>query len=880
MPIRSRLASIFRTLFHGATLDRDLDDELRGYADERLARHLARGMSPEAAKRAVRDEVGNLETVRHAVRDGRHGRRIETAWRDVCHGARLLHRAPLLASVVILTLGLVIGANATVFSAMYAVLWRELPYPDADRLVLVTGDARGLRSASLAGGELQELAAEHDVFDRLAAIYRINAHVATSDGMENVPSASAIPGALEALGAWPLAHGRLLDAAEDFDAQQYPRAALVSHELWTRHFRGDPGIVGRQIEINNRPITVVGVLRQDFRVLLPASASLPEVPGVVFPRHADGDYRFRASVPSAVGRLAPGVTLAQAQARADAIASRIRRGRPEVYGSEPLRFTVTPLATALTADVRPALRALAIAVSFVLLVGCVNVGNLLLARAWTRLPEMAMRQALGAGRLRLAMQLLTETAVLAVCGGLVGVLLTYAGVAVLDWLQPRHLPRTSEITVNGPVMAFVTVLSLATTLAAGLLPALIATHAASDRSRRTARADVQRAGLRRLQRGLVIAEVALCVAPLVAGGLMLRTFINMTHVPLGFAPDGLQTGKVPIGFRLRDPRERIRLLDRATREVGRLEGVRAVGMGGPLPLESQFIQPYGLPDAGVPLISQATIQSVLPGYLGVTGVRLEDGRDFTMDDLTAERRVVIVDRRIATQLWPEGAVGKRIAIGQGANPRVFEIIGVSSPVRALAVRDATTPHVFAPYDQFGLVMSVVVATDRPAASVGPDIKRTIEALGTQRPVHDLLPMRTYVDRAMGDTRFTMLVVIAFATSALALAGIGLYGTLAYVTAQRRSEFGVRMTLGASRGRVLSDVVREGLLLASTGTIIGAAGAVTAGRLLRDQLYGVSPLDAATLAGVAALVVGVALVATIHPAVRAARTDPAVALRAE
>ena len=260
-----------------------------------VAQHVARGVAPDAARRAVRAELGNVEAVKHAVRDGRRGRWLETAWRDVRHGARLFHRAPLFASVVVLTLGLVIGANATVFSAMYAILWRALPYADADRLVLVTGDARGLRNASLAGGELLELDTEHDVFDRVAEIYRVDAHLAVDDEMENLPSASATPGSLEVLGAWPLAHGRMLDASRDFDAQDYPRAALISHELWSRRFAGDPRIVGRQIVVNNRPIDVVGVLRPDFRLLLPASTSLPEVPGLILPRRVDA--RGIASAP-------------------------------------------------------------------------------------------------------------------------------------------------------------------------------------------------------------------------------------------------------------------------------------------------------------------------------------------------------------------------------------------------------------------------------------------------------------------------------------------------------------------------------------------------------------------------------------------------------
>ena len=350
----------------------------------------------------------------------------------------------------------------------------------------------------------------------------------------------------------------------------------------------------------------------------------------------------------------------------------------------------------------------------------------------------------------------------------------------------------------------------------------------------------------------------------------------MTHMsPPGFAPDQRATcAKVPAAAtRLQSQHDASACSrTRFVKSAGSRAYERASASAGQRRWITTSSEPYGLPDAGAPLVSQATIQSVLPGYLGVTGVQLEAGRDFTMDDLIAENRVSSSTDAlpVSSGRAARWASGSRLA---RTTPRVFEIIGVTSPVRALAVRDATTPHVFAPYDQFGLVMSVFVATDRPVTSIGPAIKRTIETLDTQRPVHDLLPMRAYVDRTMGDTRFTMLIIVAFATTALVLACIGLYGTLAYVTAQRRRDFGVRMTLGASGRRVLADVVREGLLLASIGTLIGAAGAVAVGRLLRELLYGVAPLDGVTLAAVATLVGVVALLATIHPAVRAARTDP-------
>lgn len=879
MPLLPTLASLFRTLFRSARLDRDLDDELRAFAEAREAHHIARGLSHAAARRAALIEMGGIERVKEQVRDRRVGWSIETLWRDVRYGGRLIVRAPAFAVVVVLTLALVIGANATVFSVMHAVLWRELPYPDARRLVVVDADTRAMRGAGLADDERADLRAESGVFDRLASVSRVDAHVTIDDEMEQVPAASATGEALGLLGAWPLLHGRLLDVSRDVGSDGLVRGVVVSHDLWQRRLAGDPRAVGRRIEVNNLPVEVIGVLRPDFRVFLPANTALPEDAGVWFPRPLENDRRSRA--PGTIARLAPGASLAVAQARLDVIAPRFVRDHPAAYPDGYLRLSVVPLRTALTAEARPAMWALTIAVAFVLLVGCVNVGNLMLARARVRMPEMAVRRALGAGRVRLVRQLFTETAMLAVAGGIAGLLVACAGVALVEWMRPLHLPRQSQIAVNETVALFTAALAIVVSLLFGLLPALATAGGSAREARGTGRAGVQRSGLRGLQRGLVVAEVALCIIPLVAAGLMLHTFVNLTNAPLGFDPDGLQTAKVPFSLRLFPERQqRLQLLTSAVEEVRTLPGVRAVSAGGPLPFDHQFLQPYGRPDGIMPLTSRATVQSVLPGYLDITRVQLEAGRDFTMNELIAQRRVAIVDQRIARQLWPDGAIGRRIAVGEGSRPRVFEVIGVTRPVRALRVRDAAIPHLFVPYDHFGLVMALVVDTDEPAAAVGPALKRAVEALGTRRPVHDILPMRTYVERSMGDTRFTMLVIGAFGASGLLLAGVGIYGTLAYLTAQRSQEFGVRMALGASGGRVVRGVVGEVLVLTAAGAALGLAGAMVAGVLLQDLLYGVTPFDSRTLLTVVGLVAVVALAATAQPAARAARTNPANTLRAE
>ena len=887
MPILPRVVSFCRSLFRSADLDRDLDDELRSFVDERTAHYTSRGLRPDAARRAALVEIGGIEQLKERVRDRRVGWGFETLTRDIRYGVRMLTRAPGFAVVVIATLALVIGANATVFSVIHAVLWQRLPYADADRLVFVDAEARGEIGAGISSAEISDIRAEPDLFEQLGTVVSVDAHVRVDERMERVGAASAHDDVLRAFGAEPLLLGRVNDANQSlalgepaFNKDGYVTTVVISYDLWQRMLGNDPNIIGRHIDVNNLDVRVVGVLRPDFRVFMPANATLPEVVDVWFPRPIEQDRRSRGQ--ATVGRLKPGVSLETAQARLDVLSTRLMNDHAKDYFDGPLRLSVRPLQDVLTEPVRPALLVLAAAVGFVLLIGCVNVGNLMLARARVRAPEMAVRQALGAGRGRLARQLVTETTILVLIGASLGFAMAYAGVSLIDWLRPVHLPRQSQITVNGSVAIFTATVAMVVSIACGLLPIASSGPQPEVEPLRAGRSSVQRSGARRLQRALVIAEVALSIVPLVAAGLMLRTFVNLEKASIGFDPSGLLTGKVAISRRqFPETKQLIELHREAFDRVARLPGVEAVSAGGPMPFEGYtFSRTYGRPTDPQPFLSRATLQSVFPGYLGITRTGLRAGRDFTMDDLVNERQVIIVDHRLANELWPEGAVGQRLGVTRGRSFVTFEVIGVTNPVRVTRVRDEGTPHMFVPYHFQTIEMALVVKTRESAAALGPAIKQAVESLGTRRPVYDIRPMQFYVDRSIGDARFTMLVLVGFGGAALLLAAVGLYGTLSYLTAQRTQEFGVRMALGATAGRILRAVATEGVRLSAIGGAIGMAGAMTTSAVLRDLLYGVAPDDTTTLLSVTTLVAVVAIIAAIRPAWVAAKTDPCSALRAE
>jgi putative ABC transport system permease protein len=875
----TRLVRAWSTLVSGRRLDRELDTELAHYIEVETERHVRRGLDRDAARQAALRDAGGLEQVKESVRDVRAGAVVETLLRDAGYGLRQMVRAAGFSLVVVLTLALGIGASVTTFSVMHAVLWRALPYPDAERLVLLHATS-GTRSLGVTPLAVREIRARASTIDAIGGVSGVEANLTIGGELERVFAVSANDDALPMLGADPPALGRLLREREDFGPDGFVRAVVISDALWRRHFGADPAAIGRHIQVNNLDVEIVGVLRPGLKVFLPASSFVEEEDiDVWFPR-GDSD-RLDVSHPATVARLARGATIAQAEAELAAFARGLSAAHAGTY-KEPVAFTIRPLQDLLTARVKPALMALGVAVVFVLIISCVNVTNLLLARAKSREREMAVRAAVGAGRARLLAQLLTESAMLAAAGGLVGLGLGYVGVEVLDWLRPSHLPRQSQIAIDGTVAAFAVALSTIVCIVCGSLPAFRASHRQPADPLRAGRAGASPAGLRRLQRGLVVAEVALSIVPLVAGGLMLRSFWNLTHAPIGFDPSDLISARIQISFRVfPDLERRAGLVERAIAEVRGLPGVDDVSAATSLPFAQTNMRLVGSeqePSADLRVSQQA----IFPGYLSVTRTPLIAGRDVTFDDIRQNRPVAIVDARLAARFWPNGAVGQRLSIRMGGRPApvLVEIVGITPPVRATRVSDGEVPHVFFSYNVQQAEPYLVVRTRQSAATLGPALRRRVEALGTLRPVVDIRPMRDYVDLSIGDTRFTMLMLTVFAAMSLLLAGVGMYGTLAYLISQRTQEFGVCMALGATSAAVIRLVAREGAVLAGLGGAIGLAAALATARGLRGLLYGVAPIDSATIATVSLVMALVALVATAVPAWRASCVDPTTALRAE
>jgi putative ABC transport system permease protein len=796
--------------------------------------------------------------------------------RDLRYGFRGLGRNRAFAVAAIGVVARGIGATTAVFSVVQGVVLRPLPYRDPQRIVLFRADLPGYPHQPLLNPEeLLALRDQSDLFESVGVINVSEGNFTSPDVMAAATAVSVSDNFFETLGVAPLL-GRSVSARDL--GTQWVTGIDISWEAWQKHFHGDPGIVGRQIEVNNLPMTVVGVLPRAFALNLGAGVAVPTTLDIFYPRAAGYD-RDPARSRIAIARLRSDVTIERVRAMLGTMAARLVADHPALYPDRRVQFSAGTLGAEVVSEVRPALMALTAAVAFVLLVACANLTLLLLTRASSRGRELALRVSIGATRGQIVRQLLSEAVALGTVGAAAGLLLAHWSVRTLLLLAPASLPRRESIGVDASVAAFAVVVSLAAVVAASLVPAW---HAARTDVAGMLKQDVSGSPRTVVTRGLLVAaQLALSLILLVAAGLMTRAFVRLRAVPLGFEPAHTVSMDVALGlarFRSGSIEEaraaRLDFYHRLTRTLRSVSGVQQVGFAFPLPFSGRLMnQPYAV-GAGAPE-HQAEGIIALGGFLEMLHVPLISGRYFTEAD--DDRPVAIVDERLARE--SSIGVGQRLILSRLPRPVSVEVVGIVPHVQTQPPRAATLPQIWVTYATRSYGLSLVVRSPGPTVPV-KEIERTVLQAGPGRPVHDVRMLSEAVASASSDTRFALFVLGTFAMLALALTGVGVYGSVAYMTSRRTREIAVRRALGARASALVSAVVRDSAGWTIAGLAAGIAGSLALSRYLSSLLFQVGARDPLTFAIVVALLGAVAFIATLVPAIRAVRVDPMLALRSE
>ena len=799
---------------------------------------------------------------------------------DLKYAMRRLTAAPGFSAVAILTLALGIGATSAIFSAVNPVLFQPLPYPGASRIAMIIEMRSDGSRNDGTFGMYRELAARSRSFDAMAVVKPWQPTMTGADQPERFEGQRVSARYFHVLGVPPIL-GR--DFQPPDDRLNGPNVVVLSDALWRRRFAADPAIVGRQITLDDASYSVIGVMPRGFENVIAPSAEVW------------APLQYEMSQPRAwghhlhtIGRLNPGVSVDQATRELDALGHAIldelrpvTYGRPGSTGGN-VTFVAAALQDEVTRSVKPALLAILGAVAVVLLVACVNVTNLLLARGVQRRGEFALRAALGAGRGRLIRQLLTESLLLAVIGGLAGTGVAILGVRALVALSPPDLPRLGAIGVDRTVIAFTFSVSAVIGLAFGVLPAL---HAARrDPQRDLSYGSIRAAGgLRPARSVLVVAEVALALVLLVTSGLLLRSVQRLFAVEAGFDSSRLLTMQVQTsGRRFDDVRSMNRFFEQALEAVKRVPGVSAAALTSQLPLSADHDE-YGVHFESNPDGYSTFRYAVSPGYVDAMRIPLRRGRTFTEDDRFGAPLVALINESFATRRFPgSDPIGRRLHVGPTDGPP-YTIVGVVGDVKQLSLAMSDPDAVYIPASQWRFgdnVMSLVVRTRGDAAALASAVRQAVWSIDKDQPIVRVATMDELVAASAGERRFASTLFETFAIAALLLAAAGIYGVLAGSVAERTREIGVRAALGASRGRIVTLVVGQGMVLTGLGVVIGVAGAVASSRAIAGLLFGVSRVDPVTYLSVIALVCGVSAAACSVPAWRAVRVDPAATLRAE
>ena len=869
---------------------------------EELAQHLvdryqeleADGVGEAEARRMVLEEISEEKLLAGQLRDveelsraapvvlgtSKRSNIVTGLWQDIRYGMRALSKSPAFTAVAVAALTLGIGANTAVFSVLNGVLLNPLPYPAPDRLVWMwpadarTGQAFG---GAISPPDFVDYRKQNTVFENLSAFTQIDLTLTGSGEAERLNAAGVSAGFFETLGVKPSVGRAFLPADEQTG---WPQAAILSDGLWRRRFGGDPSAIGKTINLDGKGMTVVGVMPPGFN--FPKDAQLWQPLPLGYAEMRVRRFHFLR----VIGRLRPGVTIDRAEVQMKSICANLARLYPDsnaLYSAH-----LESLLDRLVGDLRPTLKVLLIAVGFVLLIACANVAHLLLARAAARQREIAIRSGLGASAGRILRQLLTESVLLSMLGGALGVLLAWWGLNALVALHPANVPRLDEVHLDGRVLAFTAVLSLATSVLFGLLPALRASrpHLAEVLNEGGRGGSAGRAH-RRFHNVLVIAEVAIAVVLLFGGGLMIRSFQRLSQVNPGFNPAALWTARIqlPRSPDKYDPDGTTAFFGALLEHVKALPGVESAALISELPLSGQNNDTWFTIEGRPPIAPSdrpdVDQRSVSTDYFQTMGIPLIKGRYFTPNDRSGSPNVVIISRSLSDKFFPnQDPLGQHLNIDLGL-PFRCEIVGVVGDVHHRSLAGSSQPTNYIPYLQRPPGRANIVVRGRTdAIALAGAVRQQVRALNGDVPVFEIHAMGGLISDSVGQPRFRTLLLVVFAAVALILAAAGIYGVMSYSVTLRTHELGIRVALGAGRRELTQLVVGHGMLLALAGIVIGLAAAAGLARLIANMLFEVRPTDPVSFAAVPLILLAVAFLANYIPARRAARVDAIVALRHE
>jgi len=814
---------------------------------------------------------------------------MNSLWHDLRYALRVLAKQPGFTAVVVLTLALGIGANTAIFSVVNAVILEPLPFPESQRLVAVLGTDVHLADIHRAVSypDFADFRAQNRTLESVAVYDKTTLTLTGSGEPLHIDGNFVSANLFDVLRAQPLL-GRTFIASED---QPGTRAAILSHRLWTSHFGANPDIVGHPITLDAQPYVVVGVMPASFQ--FPLTSQPPDLWITIAaemvssspdpPITSQRDVHFLA----AIGRLKPGVALQQADADANAIGAALEKQYPDTNGHVSL--ALQPEIEAMVGDIRPVLMMVLGAVGFLLLIACSNAANLLLARAAGRRREMAIRASVGAGRGRVLRQLLTESVLLALAGGLLGLLLAVWGTTLLAGLPSLQIPRLAQAGIDLRVLAFTLGVSVLTGVLFGMAPAWHASRFNLFLSlKEGGRANSESKRASRARNGLVVAQVSLAVVLLVGASLLIESMIHLTRQSPGFDPNNVMVFNLDLpDARYGKPEQSAAFFHELLTRVRALPGVQTASAVLPLPMSDDIIRTsFKIEGRPVAKSEQPRVhfRIVAQDYIQTMHIPLIAGRDFTPRDERNATQVVLINETLARRYFPnENPVGKHIqpGVSDSGPDKMREIVGVVGDVHHRNLWQPTDPECYVPYDQAALgAMNIVVRSQGEPMSLLPSIREQVRALDSELPIYKARDMRDYIESSVAQRRFTSMLVSVFAAAGLLLATVGLFGLISYSVEQRRTEIGIRVAVGAERSDIIGMVLHGGITLALVGVGVGLAGTLAISSVLKNQLFGVSATDPMTFAGVALGLVAVAAAACYIPAWRAANADPLVALRNE